>query len=58
MRFDEMARSMGVQGMRVEQPEEMAPAIRQALAHKGPFLIDVVLEGNVYPEMIGVRCGQ
>jgi len=58
MRFDEMARSMGVQGMRVEQPEEMAPAIRQALAHKGPFLIDVVLEGDVYPEMIGVRCGQ
>lgn len=58
MRFDEMARSMGVQGVRVEKVEEIAPAIRQAFAHKGPFLIDVVLEGNVHPEMIGVRCGQ
>jgi thiamine pyrophosphate-dependent acetolactate synthase large subunit-like protein len=58
MRFDEMARSMPVPGMRVEKPEEMAPAIRQTLAHQGPFLIDVVLEGNVHPEMIGVRCGQ
>jgi benzoylformate decarboxylase len=58
MRFDEMARSMGVQGVRVEKPEEVAPAIRQALAHRGPFLIDVVLEGDVHPEMIGVRCGQ
>jgi thiamine pyrophosphate-dependent acetolactate synthase large subunit-like protein len=58
MRFDEMARSMDVPGIRIEKPEEMAPAIRQALAQQGPFLIDVVLEGNVHPEMIGVRCGQ
>jgi hypothetical protein len=28
------------------------------LAHKGPYLLDVVIEGNVHPEMIGVRCGQ
>jgi benzoylformate decarboxylase len=28
------------------------------LAHQGPFLLDVVIEGNVHPEMIGVRCGQ
>ncbi|MDJ0796493.1 MAG: thiamine pyrophosphate-binding protein [Calothrix sp. MO_167.B12] len=56
--FDEMARSMGVEAVRVEKPEEIAPAIKQALAHKGPFLIDVVLEAEVHPEMIGVRCGQ
>ena len=58
LRFDEMARSMDVPGIRVEKTEEIAPAIRQALAHAGPFLIDVVLEGDVHPEMIGVRCGQ
>ena len=58
IRFDEMDRSMGVEGIRVEKPEEIAPAIKQALEHKGPFLIDLVLEGNVHPEMVGVRCGQ
>ena len=58
IRFDEMARSMCVKALRVEKPEEIAPAIKQALAHDGPFLIDVVLEADVKPEMIGVRCGQ
>jgi thiamine pyrophosphate-dependent acetolactate synthase large subunit-like protein len=58
MRFDLMAQSMGVASVRVEKPEQIGPAIQQALAHKGPFLIDVVLEGNIHPEMIGVKCGQ
>lgn len=58
IRFDELAKSMGVPAVRVEKPEEIAPAIRQALDHKGPFLIDLLLEGNVNPDMIGVRCGQ
>jgi benzoylformate decarboxylase len=57
IRFDEMARAMGVEAVRVEKPQEIAPAIRQALAHPGPFLIDLVLEGNVHPEMVGVKCG-
>ena len=56
--FEQMARSMGVEALRVERPEEIVPAIQKALAHKGPFLIDVVLEADVHPEMIGVRCGQ
>lgn len=58
IRFDELARSLGVEAIRVEQPSEIAPAIQKALAHNGPFLIDLVLEGNVHPEMVGVRCGQ
>lgn len=45
--FDEIAKSMGVEGIRVEKPAEIGPAIKKALAHKGPFLIDVVLEANV-----------
>ncbi|MDJ0632305.1 MAG: thiamine pyrophosphate-binding protein [Xenococcaceae cyanobacterium MO_188.B29] len=58
LHFADMARSMGVEAVRVEKPEEIAPAIKKALAHQGPFLIDVVLEAEVNPEMIGVRCGQ
>lgn len=58
LRFDDMARSMGVESVRVETLEEIAPAIQQALAHNGPFLIDVVLEGDIRPDMIGIRCGQ
>ncbi|MBW4577613.1 MAG: thiamine pyrophosphate-binding protein [Aphanothece sp. CMT-3BRIN-NPC111] len=58
IRFDEMARSMGVEAVRVEKPEEIIPAIKQALSHNGPFLIDLVLEGDVHPDMVGVKCGQ
>jgi thiamine pyrophosphate-dependent acetolactate synthase large subunit-like protein len=58
LRFDEMARAMGVQALRVEKPWEVGPAIRQMLAHPGPFLIDLVLEGDTHPERVGNTCGQ
>lgn len=58
IRFDQMARAMGVESVRVEQPEDMAPAIQEALAYPGPFLIDVVIAGNVHPEQVGIHCGQ
>ena len=58
LQFHEMARSMGVQSVRVEKPWEIAPAIRQALAHPGPFLIDLVLEGDTHPDRVGATCGQ
>jgi benzoylformate decarboxylase len=47
LRFDRMAESMGVQGRRVEQPDELAPALRDAIAHDGPSLVDVVMESPV-----------
>lgn len=56
--FAALSRSLGVPAARVETPDQIAPAIREMLAHDGPFLLDVILEGNVHPEMIGVRCGQ
>jgi len=56
--FVEMARGMGVEGVRVEKPDQIAAAIDRALAHKGPFLIDLVLEGNTHPERVGNTCGQ
>jgi benzoylformate decarboxylase len=58
LRFDLMARSMGVPAARVETIDQIRPAILQALNTPGPYLIDVVIEGNVRPELIGVRCGQ
>jgi benzoylformate decarboxylase len=58
IRFDEMARSMGVPGIRIEKAEQIEPAIRQALATKGPFLLDVVIEGDIHPDLVGVRCRQ
>jgi benzoylformate decarboxylase len=58
LHFVEMARGMGVAGVRVEKPWEVGPAIRQMLAHPGPFLIDLVLEGETHPERVGNTCGQ
>jgi benzoylformate decarboxylase len=42
-----LARGLGVAGVQVSRPEEMAPAIRAMLDHDGPFLIDLILEDGV-----------
>jgi thiamine pyrophosphate-dependent acetolactate synthase large subunit-like protein len=47
IRFDELARSMGVPSTRVENPDEVGPAIAEALAEPGPYLIDLVLHQEV-----------
>ncbi len=56
--FVGMAKSMGVAGARIERPEEIEPAIRQMLDHQGPFLLDVIIEGDIHPELVNLRCGQ
>lgn len=43
LRFDRMAEAMGVPSWRVESPDQLAPALREALA-AGPSLVDVVIE--------------
>ncbi|MGO8673899.1 MAG: thiamine pyrophosphate-binding protein [Capsulimonadaceae bacterium] len=58
IRFDDLARGMGVAAIRVEKPWEIKKAIKEALAHPGPFLIDLVLAGSSHPERIGNTCGQ
>lgn len=45
--FVTMAQAMGVPGVRVETPDEIGPAIDQALAHEGPFLIDLVVTSEM-----------
>lgn len=44
LEFDRLAEAMGVRGYRVEQPEELAGALREAIAFAGPSLVDVVLD--------------
>jgi benzoylformate decarboxylase len=58
LHFVDLAKGMSVPGLRVETPEQIAPAIQQMLATPGPFLIDLVLEGDTHPERIGATCGQ
>ena len=58
IRFDDLARSMGVQAARVETPDQIGPAIQQALAHDGPFLIDLVVTNHVPGAKINCKCGQ
>src|SRR6185295_9932803 len=42
--FTEVAKSFGVRGIRVEQPDDIAPALQQALAADEPVLVDVVTD--------------
>jgi benzoylformate decarboxylase len=58
LKFAEMAQALSVPAVRVEKPWDIAAAIKQALASPGPFLIDLVLEGNTHPERVGNTCGQ
>ena len=56
--FSAMAEGMGVSGVRVERSDEIAPAIEQAMAASGPFLIDLVLSEENDDHRPGCRCGQ
>jgi acetolactate synthase-1/2/3 large subunit len=42
--FTKVADSFGVRGIRVEQPNELAPALSQALAANEPIVVDVVTD--------------
>ncbi len=45
--FARIAASLGVQGERVEHPDQLAPALRRAFAAGVPALVDVVIDGTV-----------
>jgi pyruvate dehydrogenase (quinone) len=40
--FAAMANAMGIKGVRVERPEDLEGALREAFTHPGPALVDVV----------------
>ena len=49
--YVKVAEAYGIPAVRVKHREEVVPAIEQAMAEQGPFLIDFVVEPeeNVYP---------
>ena len=42
-----IANAMGVQGRTIEDPEEIGPALTEALASGKPALLDVIIDGSV-----------
>jgi pyruvate dehydrogenase (quinone) len=44
--FAAVARACGVYGVRVEKPKQLAGALKDAFAHPGPALVDVVTDPN------------
>ncbi|MFT2019544.1 pyruvate dehydrogenase [Streptomyces sp. 796.1] len=42
--FAEIARAAGAYGVRVEKPKQLRGALRDAFAHRGPALVDVVTD--------------
>lgn len=58
LRFDQIAKSMGVDAVRVEKPEQIAPAIEKMFSNDKPFLIDLVIKGDANPDMVNVHCSQ
>ena len=49
MEFSTWAESCGGLGIRVEKPGDVEPAIRDALAHDGPALVDVFVNPDEPP---------
>jgi pyruvate dehydrogenase (quinone) len=41
--FAQLAESAGILGLRVEKPEELAPALKEALANDGPAMVEVLV---------------
>ncbi len=45
--YADYARLLGLDGVRVERPDDVAPAWERALASDCPFVIDAVVDRNV-----------
>jgi acetolactate synthase-1/2/3 large subunit len=52
--YAEAAKVLGCNGIRVEQPRELAAALQQAMALKGPTVVDVVVTRNPAKMLPGV----
>lgn len=51
LRFDQIAKLMSVPAVRVETGEQVQPPITRALSTDGPFVIDLVIDGDVPDEL-------
>lgn len=50
--FAKVADGFGALGIRVEQPQELAPAFQRAFSHPGVSLVDVVVNPDAYREQL------
>jgi benzoylformate decarboxylase len=46
LNFARLAETFGIFGQRVEQPDQIEPALKRALEHTGPAVVDVVISQN------------
>ena len=53
--FVKLAEAMGVRGWRISEPSQLEPVLREALAHEGAVLVDVMLpaDADVLPMVPG-----
>ena len=58
VRYADFAELIGLRGVRVEQPEDIGDAWRQAFAADRPFVIDAVCDPNVPPLPPHIRADQ
>jgi pyruvate dehydrogenase (quinone) len=45
--FAAVAQAIGLEGIRVEDPDDVRPALQRAMKHDGPVLVDVVTDPDV-----------
>lgn len=55
--FSAVARAMGCGGERVEQPGDLAAALRRGLDHGGPYVVDVVIDPEIAAPVPGFERG-
>ncbi|MFH0847097.1 MAG: biosynthetic-type acetolactate synthase large subunit [Chloroflexota bacterium] len=55
--FVKLAGAYGIKALRVKHNDEVVPALEQAMAHDGPFIIDFIIspDENVYPMVLPGR---
>ena len=46
MDYAAIARAAGIHAIRIEQPKDVRAGLREALAHPGPALVDLVTDPN------------
>lgn len=56
--FAALARVIGLHGVRVEDPQDLDDAVRDALAHPGPVLLDVITNPDEVSVPGKVKAGQ
>jgi acetolactate synthase-1/2/3 large subunit len=56
VRLDRIAKSMGCKGIRISKPDELKPALEEAVASEKPAVLDVLIdcEANMAPPSLGL----